>query len=66
MGKRLTLINALIELGRVDKVPSERILSENKGRSEANDNRNSPVEESSRSGQDPSSSSPEPCDGPIS
>ncbi|KAJ5993062.1 hypothetical protein N7451_008786 [Penicillium sp. IBT 35674x] len=64
MGQRIVLINALIDLGRVEKVPSERTISETESQCTANDNQTSSCEVTSCSKQD-QSSSPEPRDGPI-
>lgn len=58
MGHRIFLINALIDLGRVKKVPSERIIPETNTKCAANNNRNST--------HDKPSPSPEPRDRPIS
>ncbi|KAJ5982359.1 hypothetical protein N7451_012459 [Penicillium sp. IBT 35674x] len=64
MGQRIVLINALIDLGRVEKVPSERTISETESQCTANDNQTSSCEVTSCSKQD-QSSPPEPRDGPI-
>jgi hypothetical protein len=64
VGQRIVLINALIDFGRVEKVPSERTLSETESQCTANDNQTSSCEVTPSSQQD-HSSSPEPRDGPI-
>jgi ElaB/YqjD/DUF883 family membrane-anchored ribosome-binding protein len=64
MRQRIVLINALVDLGRVERVPCERITPEANTKCAADNNRSSSPEELSRSQQE--SSSPEPPDRPIS
>lgn len=65
MAKRVTMVNALIGLGRVVKVPSERINPDKKTKCAISIDRISPSKEPPQVETEPSSS-PEPRDCPIS